>query len=206
MVADPNDIPDEVCIDTKNRKTIILFSGRLIARKGLTTLFDAFSVLKTRHDCAIWIEGDGPHRQEYEDHAARIGIAKYCRFLGFCQMELHAWLLAHADVIVVPSMEDPWGIVVDEGMQMGKAIIASNQTGSAIDRIIHGENGLLFESGDKETLALLLGEIIDNREMRNRIGKAASIAAQRFTPRRNVIEFSTAITSRVADDLVAWDA
>jgi glycosyltransferase involved in cell wall biosynthesis len=154
---EPTSIPVDLEEDIESLRVSLYFSGRMIERKGLGTLLEAvaqldISVVKDSEDWIIWIAGDGPLFQKYQALAKSLGISHRVRFLGFVQMKLHSWLLQNASIILVPSNTDAWGIVVDEGMQLGKPVIASTGVGSAIDRIESGINGLLFEPGDVSQL------------------------------------------------------
>ena len=55
-----------------------------------------------------------------------------------------------------------WGIVVDEGIQLGKVVISTYQTGSAFDRINNWENGFVYDAGDTVNLSSILSEVIMN--------------------------------------------
>ncbi|MFH1118142.1 MAG: glycosyltransferase [Pseudomonadota bacterium] len=188
--SNPDSIPKTCLRDVASKKMVVLFSGRHIHRKGLPTLLEAAEKLQPVNGWVLWIEGDGPLRTQYQELASRLGISEQCRFLGFCQMDLHGWLVAHAHIVVVPSLHDPWGIVVDEGMQLGKAVCASRSTGSALDRISDGENGFLFTAADSQQLRELLQNLISNRKLVNSIGFRARLTAQQWSPRRNAEELA----------------
>jgi len=169
----PNDIPVPCIEDVEQRKRILFFSGRMIKRKGLQTLLLAISKLKIEKDWILWIEGDGPEIDTYRAMAQEHRLEKQCRFLGFCQYDLHSWLLRNAEIIIVPSLEDNWGIVVDEGLQLGKVVISSEATGSGYDRIIDKNNGYIFQAGRVDQLSELLEQLITNDKMRANIGNSA---------------------------------
>lgn len=197
-----NIFPIQGLRDIGKSKINILFSGRLIARKGLDLLLEALSELNTLSkigDWKLWIEGDGPLRQHYERLTFKLSIADRCSFLGFCQMDVHSWLLRECTLVVLPSLEDPWGIVVDEAMQVGKPVCASSLMGSARDRISNGVNGILFHPTNKDELKERLTELIGNGHLRIRLGQAAYVTAAQFTPARNVHNFEDALfVSRVS--------
>jgi len=182
----PTDVPDICRIDLDASKIIILFSGRLIQRKGLDTLLSAVSLLHDTNNWVLWIEGDGPLLSEYRIKAKLLGIDMNCRFLGFSQMALHSWLLRNSDIVVVPSLIDSWGIVVDEGMQLGKVVITSDATGSGADRIIDGVNGLLFRPTNHRELADKIRMLMIKANGRITLGNNAKRTAAAFGPRKNV--------------------
>jgi glycosyltransferase involved in cell wall biosynthesis len=183
---EPIQVPEQCRKDIVSGDIIILFSGRLIPRKGLRTLLQALSTLADINNWVLWIEGSGPLAAEYVSEANKLGIESRCRFLGFCQMSLHSWLLRNSDLVVVPSLRDSWGIVVDEGMQLGKTVITSDETGSGSDRICNGINGLVFSAGDQNQLSDHLRTLLTNPEMCETLADSAMHTAAKYSPRVNV--------------------
>jgi len=182
----PDNIPEQCIVDMDLGKIVILFSGRMIERKGLPTLLEAMKKVTCDADWILWIEGDGPELKHFSLKADDFGIAARCRFLGFCQYDLHSWLVRSADIIVVPSFEDSWGILVDEGLQLGKAVVSTSATGSAVDRIVEGENGFIVSPGDSESLAFRLSDLLASRDLRERIGNSAVLMSRHVLPKDNV--------------------
>ncbi len=188
---EPTSIPLGLEEDLRSSRLRLYFSGRMIERKGLNTLLEAaaqidLSSAQDTQDWIIWIAGDGPLFQEYQALAKSLGITHRVRFLGFVQMKLHSWLLRNASIVVVPSFSDAWGIVVDEGMQMGKSVIASSGVGSAVDRIESGNNGLLFVSSDVSQLKNHLVHLLSSDDLRYSLGKSALATSELYGPKRNV--------------------
>jgi glycosyltransferase involved in cell wall biosynthesis len=181
----PQHRPVSCLQDVHEGKVIIFFSGRMIPRKGLATLLAALQAVTTLREWVLWIEGDGPERLRYERLALQLNIDVKCRFIGFCQYDLHSWLIRTSDIVVVPSLEDPWAIVVDEGLQLGKAVIASSATGAGYDRICHGYSGYLFPSENTKLLAKYLERLIDNDIVRIELGKAAASSSKNIRPQDN---------------------
>lgn len=150
----PSTIPEN-CLNDLKHKVVILFSGRLIERKGLPVLLNAYSAaVKKSDDVVLWVEGRGPEQEKYLRLAENLNLSSRIRFLGFCQFDMHSWLVRNASIIVVPSLQDNWGIVVDEGLTLGKIVISTANTGSAMDRIKNGINGFIY-SGEKELCEIL---------------------------------------------------
>ena len=188
---EPTSIPLDLEEDLHSFRLRLYFSGRMIERKGLKTLLEAaaqinFSSAQNNQDWVIWIAGDGPLFQEYQALAKSLGIAHRVRFLGFVQMKLHSWLLRNASIVIVPSFSDAWGIVVDEGMQLGKPVISSTGVGSAVDRIESGKNGLLFAPGDVSQLKNHLVRLLSSDDLRHSLGRSALSTSGFYGPKRNV--------------------
>ena len=187
----PTLIPLGLEEDLHSSRLRLYFSGRMIERKGLKTLLEAaaqieFSCAQDAQDWVIWIAGDGPLLSHYQNLAQSFGISHRVRFLGFVQMKLHSWLLRNASIVVVPSLTDAWGIVVDEGMQLGKSVIASSGVGSAIDRIESGKNGLLFTPVDISQLTSHILQLLSYDNLREILGKSALHSSRAYSPKRNI--------------------
>jgi len=189
----PVDVPVQCASDLKNNNTVIFFSGRMIKRKGLDTLIEAVDTITDMGEWVLWIEGDGPDFEKYQQLVGLHKLDDRCRFLGFCQPDVHSWLLRNSNIVVVPSHSDSWGMLVDEGMQLGKIVISSDQTGSGADRIIDGKNGYIFPAGDSISLSRLIKNILSDEENNLQLGINAKKYAKLFSPKKNVI----AITSIV---------
>lgn len=187
MRIDAPEIVPQKCIgDLDEGVTVIFFSGRMIPRKGLPTLLAALSGKPISKKWILWIEGDGPELDQYKSLARKYGIHDRCRFLGFCQYDVHSWLIRSSDIVVVPSLVDTWGIVVDEGLQLGKAVISSDATGSGYDRVLNGYNGFIFRSGNALSLANILDDLIDDENRRVLIGDVAMSGAGNIRPEDNL--------------------
>ena len=190
---EPTSIPLDVEKDANTSRLSLYFSGRMIARKGMTTLLESITHIESsadktvlEKDWIVWIAGNGPLLSHYQNLAQSFGISHRVRFLGFVQMKLHSWLLRNASIVVVPSLTDAWGIVVDEGMQLGKSVIASSGVGSAVDRIESGKNGLLFAPGDASQLTSHLLQLLSSDNLREVLGKSALHSSRAYSPKRNI--------------------
>ncbi len=182
----PKDVPASCLGDLDSGRAVVLFSGRMIPRKGLSTLLQASAHLSDIKEWVLWLEGAGPLQSRYIDEADVLGVGDRCRFLGFCQMSLHSWLLRHSDIVVVPSMRDPWAIVVDEGMQLGKVVVTSDATGAGADRIVDGKNGLIFTAGNSLHLASCLRNVLADTQRAVELGQAARHTSRKYNPAANV--------------------
>ena len=100
-----------------------------------------------------------------------------------------------ADVFVLPTYSDPWGLVINEAMASGLPIISSTAAGAAKDLVHHGKNGYLFEAGDIERLAKqiswMLGHPVEARAM----GNVSSDIIQGNSPQKCAEGFVNAIVN-----------
>ena len=182
----PQKLPKNCQVDIDSGALIIMFSGRMIARKGLETLLAVLPRLQDiNRDWVLWIEGDGPELGKYQNLARQLCVIDRCRFLGFCQFDVHGWLMCASDIVVVPSLEDSWGIIVDEGLQLGKLLISSDAVGSGNDRVQSGINGYIFRAGNVSDLGDLMEKIIDDDTLRLSISELAINRSKTILPRDN---------------------
>jgi glycosyltransferase involved in cell wall biosynthesis len=87
-----------------------------------------------------------------------------------------------ADALVLPSLYETWGLVVNEAMHFGLPVVVSDQVGCAPDLVQSGESGLLFRSNDASDLARALQELIENDRLRYKCGLNAARIIREYTP------------------------
>jgi len=104
------------------------------------------------HDssCFLLFVGDGPLRPQIEARAHEVGNVRVTGFRN--QSELPRYY-AMADVLALPSAFEPWGLVVNEALNYGLDIIASDQVGAAVDLVRRGVTGTVVPVGDVPGLA-----------------------------------------------------
>ncbi len=144
-------------------RPVILFLSKLEPRKRPADLLAAYIHLSREAVMAeppyLLFVGEGEQRQPLEELAREMRL-EGVRFLGFKnQTELPAYYDL-CDVFVLPSVAEPWGLVVNEAMNAGKAVIVSDQVGCGPDLVRNGENGYTFPCGDIPALAAALQEVL----------------------------------------------
>jgi glycosyltransferase involved in cell wall biosynthesis len=160
---------------------VFLFSGQMIERKGVDVVLAAFERIAQRNEkVALLLLGDGPRKTEYEN-----GIPEHLRprvhFTGrLSQNELPAHFAA-ADVFVFPSRHDGWGVVVNEACGAGLPVIASRQTGAALDLVGEGGNGFLLDCEDIEGFAAKMEFFVERPETVREFGRCSRELAQKFS-------------------------
>jgi glycosyltransferase involved in cell wall biosynthesis len=149
----------------------VLFVGRLAPQKGVDTLVAAAGLLKD--PCAqVLLVGDGPERKALERETERLGVGDRLHFVGFVTHDRLPAAMAHADVLVLPSLYEELGTVLLEAMQAGLPIVAS-ETGGIPDVIEDGVNGLLVPPGDPEALARRIDRILSDGDLARRLSEGA---------------------------------
>ena len=173
---------------------IILFIGQLIGRKGVEYLIDAYKILKDEYDgiCLVII-GDGDLKNQLEESCANKQI-KDVHFTGWVSEEEKIAYYSIADLFVLPTQKDVWGLVINEAMCCGLPVISTNAAGCAVDMIIPGENGLIVDVDDADQLYSAMKEIILNDELARKMGERSSeIIENEFTLNKMVEGFTSAI-------------
>lgn len=154
---------------------VVGFAGKLSPVKGLPTLIEAFGRAAIA-DTALVIAGDGALRAELERLAARYPRAAI-RFVGFRNQSEMPAVYALSDVLVLPSISEAWGLVVNEAMNLGCPLIVSDRVGCAPD-LVHPDNGWVFPAGDVAALIDRLGLALAGPDARTRL-RAMGAASRR---------------------------
>jgi glycosyltransferase involved in cell wall biosynthesis len=162
---------------TKQRR-YFLFSGRLVSVKRVDLLIDAFSGLAAiRPEWDVLITGDGVLGPELR---RRIPEELQSRLIwtGFLEQDQLSVAYHAADVLVLPSDREPWGLVVQEAMAAGLAVIASDVVGAAHELITDETEGRLFSAGSVQALRDAMLEVsaparIDEFKQKSRAALAA---------------------------------
>jgi glycogen(starch) synthase len=158
----------------------ILAVGRLVAEKGFQDAIAALPALVRRHpDAALALAGSGWFEPALREAAARAGVEDRVRFLGHVD---HDALGAHyraADLVVVPSRYEPFGLVALEAMAAGRPLVAADVGGLA-EILPAGEPALRFPPGDAAALAARAGALLGDPDLRRRVADLGRRRAQRF--------------------------
>ena len=153
---------------------VIGFVGELREKKGLRTLLSAYATINKKRPVALLIVGEvrqGEDKQAFEEFAKDNPNAKIVVTGYVSHNDLPAY---HSliDVFVHPSLRDGMPNAVLEAMACEKAVVAT-PVGGILDVVKDGENGILIPVNDEDALANAMNEVLNNAELRNRLGKAA---------------------------------
>ena len=168
------------------KKRIIFFVGRPVREKGIDVLLKAFDeVKKEMNDVKLVLlsRGDIPNLNEDVLHINSFVTEKE-------RMEL----IAAADIFVVPSLYEPFGIVAVEGLAMNKAVIGS-RTGGIKEIIEDGKSGLLFEPGNHMELADKIKYVLKDDHVKKKMEENARKRAAYFSWEKNARKVSAIYNS-----------
>jgi glycosyltransferase involved in cell wall biosynthesis len=149
---------------------VVLFAGRFMEVKRLPDLLDAYAGVADR--AALLLAGDGPIRAALEARSRALGL-KHVRFAGFQNQTALPRCYAAADLLVLPSSSEAWGLVVNEAMCFGLPVIVSDRVGAGPDLVTSGVNGLVFPAGDVAALRACLERLVGDELLRGRMGRAS---------------------------------
>jgi glycosyltransferase involved in cell wall biosynthesis len=145
-------------------RPVILFASKLQARKHCDHLIEAYARLShapgTEPEPYLVIVGDGEERAALERQAAATGFSSI-RFCGFRNQSELPRFFDLATVLVLPSRHEPWGLIVNEGMNAARPAIVSDDVGSGPDLIENGVNGCIYPVGDVDALTNALQRVLD---------------------------------------------
>jgi glycogen synthase len=160
---------------------LVLFVGRLVYEKGFQLALDALpSVLEGVEDVRFLVAGSGTHEAELKAQAERLGLSAHGSFLGWIGDDVLHALYRIADLCVVPSIYEPFGLVALEAMASGCPCIVAD-TGGLREVVPMGERvGLRFNGGDAEHLGVMIERLLVDEPLRERLVTEASEHVLRF--------------------------
>jgi len=158
-------------------KKIIFFVGYLTQRKGARELIKAFKQLD-RDDAVLIIAGAGKE----EGHLRTLAEGNtHIYFTGYVTEQEKAQYYGIADIFVMPSFVDSWGLVINEAMMSGLPIITT--TGAGASTLVQG-NGIVVAPGDIKALAQAMGYLLDEDRERKKMGVRSKEIIQDYTIER----------------------
>ncbi len=167
-----------------------LFCGQMIARKGLNHLLAAFAELPDNARLLlIGREAELPQLLAALPETIRNRI----KYAGFQAPESLPQCFAQADVFVLPSRYDGWGVVVNQAIGAGLPVICSDQVGAGYDLVADGENGWIFKAGDVDALAEKMASFTRDFSLAETMGTASRKCAADWTPARGAERWLAAL-------------
>jgi len=177
-----------------------LFVGRLVRAKGLAILLEGWRAAGLAPGgAALVVVGEPAHAAGSIAHPGGNVAQVVC--LGPAGPVQLRDVYAAADVLVVPSIptrtfREPWGLVVNEAMNRGLPVIASDAVGAAAGGLVRdGRNGLVVRAGDPGALAGAIGRLAADVSLRARLGKAAAEDVRAFNHDAWAQGFSAALAT-----------
>jgi glycogen synthase len=159
---------------------LVLLIGRLVYEKGFQIALDALPRVIARLDgVRFLVAGSGTHEAELKAQARRLGLDRHGSFLGWIGDDVLRSLYRIADLCVVPSIYEPFGLVALEAMASGCPCIVAD-TGGLREVVPNDDVGLRFRSRDPRSLAQMMEWVLANPALRYRLVTEASAHVARF--------------------------
>jgi glycosyltransferase involved in cell wall biosynthesis len=161
-------------------KLVLLFCGKLQAQKNPLLLGQALKHIKRGLELGIIVVGEGEYRDQLERTLSGCGLGRIA-FVGFKNQNELPLYYAASDVLVLPSQDETWGLVVNEAMNFSLPAIVSDHVGCANDLVLHDCTGLVFPSGDAAALASCINRFTDDPALARIMGKKAYDHVSRYS-------------------------
>lgn len=175
-------IPNVVQLNPENRYSklkskIVIFVGRFTLQKDFGTLIDMWKIVHKYHrDWELHAYGEGELKHDYEQIVANIDCN--IKILPATSNIFEKYL--ESSMLVMSSLYEPFGLVLPEAMSCGLPVVAFNCPYGPADIIENGENGFLVDNRNIGEFALCVNRLIEDRELRLKMGGCAITSAQRY--------------------------
>ena len=156
----------------------VLFAGRLATNKGLSDLISAMDLVNQRSVDLVITGADMGLGKQLEKEALEKGVRMHR--LGHIDDETYRSVLAAAEMLVLPSEYEAFGIVLLEAAAAETAVIGTN-VGGIPEAMSPGNNGLIVEYNDVDNLSKSIATLLDDSKMCNEMGKAGRLWAKNFS-------------------------
>ena len=155
------------------------FCGQMIARKGLDLLLTAFAQMPSH--CRLLLVG---REAELPSMLATLNPAVRARveYAGFQAPEALPAYFARADAFVLPSRYDGWGVVVNQALGAGLAIVVTDEVGAGYDLVTPGKNGLVCRADDADSLRDAMRELISDKDRLRTWGETSRATSVAWDP------------------------
>lgn len=183
----PNPLSYPIFRGDSVRRKNILAMGRLNVWqvKGFDLLIEAWG--KIAAECPEWqleIAGAGDVQKEGElrQLAIKYGVAESVKFLGYCPNVEK--LMQETSIFVLSSRVEGFGLVLLEAMSQGCACISFDDQGRQGEIVTHNQSGILLSESSADSLATAIRQLIENEDLRKRLGNGGKMEAERFSVKK----------------------
>ena len=182
--------------DVPSGDVVILFCAKLQSWKRPLDLLQAFAKAAISNAHLVFA-GEGPLKEQLQSEARALGVSPRVRWLGFVNQSTLPSIYRSADVLVLPSEYEPFGVVVNEAMCCGCAVVASDRVGAARDLVAPTDGGLVYPCGDIEALTGVLRRIATDRGLLESVRRTCLAHIRTWSPEHNIAATIMAIQKAV---------
>ncbi len=195
---DAHPCPDAQALHGGSDELLLVHTSNFRPVKRVGDVVEAMALVAKDISVKLLLIGDGPDRPAIEDRVRELGLAERVSFLG--SQESVERILPCADVFVLPSIYESFGLAALEAMASGLPVVATN-TGGIPEVVEDGVTGFLVSPRNPKALARAIREMALNPERRKSMGRAARARAERLFDIRRILPTYVAHYERVLDGL-----
>lgn len=194
--SDDDDEDGSKDVSGLSNQKIILYVGRLLKRKGVNYLLEAFAKTKKEIDCKLFIiGGEGLYGKTGDDRLSidqlkaqseRLGLKLNCDIFFLGDVGERELLRSYrmCNVFVLPGITyvtgEPWGLVLNEAMQFERPVISTDAVGAAHDLIAEGVNGFMVPERNAEALSIALLKVLSDATLEEKMGHESKRIISRY--------------------------
>ncbi|MEA5620806.1 glycosyltransferase family 4 protein [Cronbergia sp. UHCC 0137] len=193
-VFDPNVIR---VLSKPINKPYFLTINRFISKKNLPFILESYAQYRDKLGDLAWdlvLCGDGELRLQIEKQIIQLNLDKYVHLPGFLQQDELLFYFAHAQCFIHASIQEQWGLVVNEAMAAGLPVLVSKRCGCYEDLIIEGLNGFGF---DPVSLSELVDLMINITQRKYDLSKISQTALNHINKNFSIEKFGLGILKAV---------
>nr|WP_249327788.1 glycosyltransferase [Devosia litorisediminis] len=194
--AAAKELPVEEEVPFEHRSFIVV--ARLVPKKNLNTLLDAYVLYRNANvdPRKLHIFGDGPLERELREHANSLGIGQDVVFHGFVQAAEVCKQLNRSLALLLPSIEEQFGLVVIEAQALGVPVVVSDNCGARDELVRSGVNGFVVEAQNPKGLAFFMGMLSNDEELWSEMVRSSAA----FAMRGDVVKFVEGVQHHLSLD------
>jgi glycosyltransferase involved in cell wall biosynthesis len=178
--------PDKIqSLPNPLKKSYFLAINRFVPKKNLLFLISSYAAYRQIAGNNAWdlvLSGDGQQRPQIEQLIAELGLSDVVHLPGFLQQNELLPYFVHASCFIHASIQEQWGLVVNEAMAAGLPVLVSNRCGCFEDLVIEGVNGFGFDPENSQQLTDLMLKVSSEKIDLAQKGNAALEHIQKFSP------------------------
>jgi glycosyltransferase involved in cell wall biosynthesis len=174
---------------------VIVAAGRLVEQKDYPMLLEAFRIVRARTPARLMILGDGELKGSLRRRAQELGVDADVAFLGFVENPYR--YMKRCAVFVLSSRFEGFGNVIVEAMACSAPVVSTDCPSGPGEIISDGEDGFLVPVGDAGAMARVLQELLENPQLRVRIGKEGKRRSRDFSVQAAVGRYQNVISNLV---------
>ncbi|HGY92029.1 MAG TPA: N-acetyl-alpha-D-glucosaminyl L-malate synthase BshA [Planctomycetes bacterium] len=195
---DAHPCPDAQALHGENDELLLVHTSNFRPVKRVGDVVEAMALVAREVPVKLLLIGDGPDRPAVEDRVKELGLAKKVSFLG--SQESVERILPCADVFVLPSIYESFGLAALEAMASGLPVVATN-TGGIPEVVEDGVTGFLVSPRNPKALARAIREMALDPDRRRAMGQAARARAEELFDIRKILPIYVAHYERVLEGL-----